>query len=164
MRRLLAVYLKPYWRLIVPGVLLILAQAIAALYLPTLNAKIINNGVAKGDTGYIGVMGGYMLMVAALQTACSISSTYLAARAAMGFGRDVRSAFFCKVEGFSQGDINRFGTPSLITRSTNDVQQVQMMVVIGLSMLIFAPMMGIGGIIMALRQDVPLTGDERREA
>ena len=157
MRRLLGTYLKPYWKLILPGVILILLQAIAALYLPTLNADIINNGVAKGDTGYIGTMGAYMLLVTLLQTACAVSSAYLAARSAMGFGRDVRGAFFRKVESFSQGEINRFGTPSLITRSTNDVQQVQMMVTIGLSLMIYAPMMGIGGIIMAMRQDVRLS-------
>jgi ATP-binding cassette subfamily B multidrug efflux pump len=157
MKRLLGVYLKPYWKSIVVVVCLLLLQAIANLYLPTLNANIINNGVAKGDTGYIGTMGGYMLMVALLQTACAVTSTYIGAKAAMGFGRDVRGAFFRKVESFSQGEINRFGTPSLITRNTNDVQQVQMMVTIGLSLMIFAPMMGIGGIIMALRQDVRLS-------
>jgi ATP-binding cassette subfamily B multidrug efflux pump len=157
MKRLLGTYLKPYWKSIGVVVVLILLQAIANLYLPTLNAKIINNGVMTGDTGYIGTMGGYMLLVALLQTACAVTSTYIGAKAAMGFGRDVRSAFFRKVESFSQGEINRFGTPSLITRNTNDVQQVQMMVTIGLSMMIFAPMMGIGGIIMALRQDVRLS-------
>jgi ATP-binding cassette subfamily B multidrug efflux pump len=157
MKRLLGTYLKPYWKSIIVVVVLILLQAIANLYLPTLNAKIINNGVTTGDTGYIATMGGYMLLVALLQTACSITSTYVGAKAAMGFGRDVRSAFFRKVESFSQAEINRFGTPSLITRNTNDIQQVQMMVTIGLSLLIFAPMMGIGGIIMALRQDVRLS-------
>jgi len=156
-KRLLVKYLKPYWKLILPGVILILLQAIAALYLPTLNAKIINNGVAKGDTHYIAVIGGYMLLVAALQTVCAVSSAYLGARAAMGFGRDVRGALFRKVESFSQNEVNHFGAPSLITRSTNDVQQVQMMATLGLTMLIFAPMMGIGGIIMALRQDVRLS-------
>jgi ATP-binding cassette subfamily B multidrug efflux pump len=156
-KRLLVTYLKPYWKLILPGVVLILLQAIAALYLPTLNAKIINNGVARGDTHYIAVMGGYMLLVAALQTVCAVSSAYLGAKAAMGFGRDVRGAFFRKVESFSQNEVNRFGAPSLITRSTNDVQQVQMMATMGLTMLIFAPMMGIGGIIMALRQDLRLS-------
>ncbi len=136
---------------------LVLLQAIANLYLPTLNADIINNGVAKGDTGYIRTVGGYMLLVALLQTVCTITSAYLGAKAAMAFGRDVRSALFRKVESFSQSEINRFGTPSLITRSTNDVQQVQMVVAIGLTLMIFAPMMAIGGIIMALRQDVPLS-------
>jgi ATP-binding cassette subfamily B multidrug efflux pump len=157
MRRLLATYLKPYWRSIAIIIVLLLVQAVANLYLPRLNAQIINNGVIPGDTGYIGRMGGYMLMVAVLQTVCAIASTYIAARVGMSFGRDVRSDFFRKVESFSQAEINRFGTPSLITRNTNDVQQIQMMVVLGLSLLIFAPMMGIGGIIMALRQDAPLS-------
>ncbi|OFW57210.1 MAG: multidrug ABC transporter ATP-binding protein [Actinobacteria bacterium RBG_16_64_13] len=157
MRRLLAVYLRPYWRSIVVIVVLLLVQAIANLYLPTLNARIINNGVVTGDTGYIATMGGYMLLVALLQTACAVASTYLAARSGMALGRDVRTAFFRKVEGFSQSEINRFGTPSLITRNTNDIQQVQMMVTIGLSLMIFAPMMLIGGLYMALRQDVTLS-------
>jgi ATP-binding cassette subfamily B multidrug efflux pump len=157
MKRLLGAYLKPYWKSISVIVVLILMQAIASLYLPTLNADIINNGVLQGDTGYIATFGGYMLMVALLQTACAIVSTYIGARTAMAFGRDVRSAFFRKVESFSQGEINQFGTPSLITRNTNDVQQVQMMTTLGLSLMIFAPLMGIGGIIMALRQDARLS-------
>ena len=157
MRRLLGTYLRPYWKSIVAVVFLVLTQAIAFLYLPTLNARIINDGVARGDTGYIARVGGYMLGVAFLQISCTIVSAYVGARTAMGFGRDVRGALFRKVESFSQGEINRFGAPSLITRNTNDVQQVQMMVAIGLSMLLFAPMMGIGGLIMALRQDVRLS-------
>ena len=157
MKRLLLTYLRPYWRLILPGVVLVLMQAIAALYLPTLNADIINNGVAKSDTGYILEYGGYMLLVAGLQTVCAVGSGYLAARAAMGFGRDVRGALFRKVETFSQSELNQFGTPSLITRNTNDVQQVQMVTNLGLTMLIFAPMMGIGGMIMAMRQDLGLS-------
>jgi ATP-binding cassette, subfamily B, multidrug efflux pump len=157
MRRLLVKYLKPYWHSISVIVVLLLVQAVANLYLPTLNANIINNGVIPGDTGYIGTMGGYMLLVAVLQTACAIASTYIAARVAMSLGRNVRADFFRAVESFSQAEVNRFGTPSLITRNTNDVQQVQMMVVLGLSLLIFAPMMAIGGIIMALRQDRPLS-------
>ncbi len=157
MKQLLRTYLLPYWRRIVPIVFIILAQAIGNLYLPTLNAKIINNGVVTGDTGYIAAMGGYMLLVAVLQSICAVTSAYLSAKTAMAFGRDVRSALFRKVERFSQSEINRFGTPSLITRNTNDVQQVQMMMTIGLSLLIFAPMMGIGGLIMAVRQDRPLS-------
>jgi len=156
-KRLLVTYLRPYWRLIVPGVVLVLMQAIAALSLPTLNADIIDNGVTRSDTGYILKYGGFMLIVAGIQTACSIASGYLGARAAMGFGRDVRRALFRKVESFSQSELNRFGTPSLITRNTNDVQQVQMVTNLGLTILIFAPMMGIGGIIMAMRQDLGLS-------
>jgi ATP-binding cassette subfamily B multidrug efflux pump len=157
MKRLLVGHLRPYWRTISVIVLLLLMQAIANLYLPTLNARIIDNGVLNGDAGYIGKTGGYMLVVAFLQIACAIASTYLSARTAMSFGRDVRGALFRKVESFSQAELNQFGTPSLITRNTNDVQQVQMMVVLGLSLLIFAPMMAIGGVIMALRQDQKLS-------
>ena len=157
MRRLLVTYLKPYWRLILPGFLLVLMQAIGGLYLPTLNADIINNGVAKSDTGYILEFGGYMLLVAALQTACAVASGYLAARTAMSCGRDIRGALFRKVESFSQSELNTFGTPSLITRNTNDVQQVQMVTNLGLTLLIYAPMMAIGGVIMAMRQDLYLS-------
>ncbi len=113
--------------------------------------------MTTGDTGYIWTVGGYMLGVTLLQIVCTIIGTYLGAKAAMAFGRDVRTALFRKVESFSQGEINRFGTPSLITRSTNDVQQVQMVVAIGLGLMIFAPMMLVGGLILALRQDAPLS-------
>ncbi len=157
MKQLMGKYLKPYWKLIAPCSVLILLQAICALYLPTLNADIINNGVAKSDTGYILEFGGYMLLVAGLQVVCAISSGYLAARASMSFGRDVRGALFRKVQGFSQNELNRFGPPSLITRNTNDVQQVQMVTNLGLTMLLYAPMMGIGGVVMAMRQDVHLS-------
>jgi ATP-binding cassette subfamily B multidrug efflux pump len=155
--RLLGKYLKPYWIPIAVVFFLTLVRAVTGLYLPTLNADIINKGVATGDTGYIWTVGGYMLGVTLLQIVCTIIGTYLGAKAAMAFGRDVRTALFRKVESFSQGEINRFGTPSLITRSTNDVQQVQMVVAIGLGLMIFAPMMLIGGLILALRQDAPLS-------
>lgn len=157
MKTLLFTYLRPYWQRVVLIVCFVLVQAIANLYLPTLNAKIINNGVVKGDTKYIATMGGYMLLVAFLQAGCVVTSAYFAARTAMAFGRDVRAALFRKVQSFSLAEVNRFGAPSLITRNTNDVQQVQMMVAIGLTMLLFAPMMGIGGLIMAVRQDGPLS-------
>jgi ATP-binding cassette subfamily B multidrug efflux pump len=157
MIRLLGVYLKPYSKLIAVVFVLVLFRAITNLYLPTLNAEIINFGVIPGDTGYIATMGGYMLLVALLQTACAVAAMYLGAKAAMSFGRDMRSDLFRKVESFSLSEINRFGTPSLITRNTNDVQQIQMLVAIGLSMMLFAPMMLVGGLIMALRQDAPLS-------
>jgi ATP-binding cassette subfamily B multidrug efflux pump len=157
MMRLLGAYLKPYGKLIAVVFVLVLLRAITNLYLPTLNAKIINYGVVPGDTGYIATMGGYMLLFALLQTACAVAAMYLAAKAAMSFGRDLRSDLFRKVESFSLSEINRFGTPSLITRNTNDVQQIQMLVAIGLSMMLFAPMMLVGGLIMALRQDAPLS-------
>jgi ATP-binding cassette subfamily B multidrug efflux pump len=155
--RLLGKYLKPYWKAVAVVFFLTLVRAVTGLYLPTLNADIINKGVRYGDTGYIWTVGGYMLGVTVLQIVCTIIGAYLGARAAMAFGRDVRGALFRKVESFSQGEINRFGTPSLITRSTNDVQQVQMVVAIGLGLMIFAPMMLIGGLILALRQDASLS-------
>ncbi|MHB8867680.1 MAG: ABC transporter ATP-binding protein [Thermoleophilia bacterium] len=157
MKRLLVTYLKPYRAGIVLVVLLALAQAFANLYLPDLNAKIINNGVALGDTGYIVRMGGFMLLVTLLLGAVSIFLVYWGAKVAMAFGRDVRGALFRNVESFSQNEVNQFGAPSLITRGTNDVQQVQMMVAIALTMMIGAPLMGFGGIIMAMRQDLPLS-------
>ena len=153
MNKLLLTYLRPYrWR--IGGIfVIVLLQCIGNLYLPTLNADIINNGVGQGDTGYILRTGGIMLAVAVGIGICSILASYHAARTAMGAGRDVRGALYRKVESLSQSEMGRFGTPSLITRNTNDVQQVQMLMAIGLTLMLFAPMMAIGGIIMALRQD-----------
>jgi ATP-binding cassette subfamily B multidrug efflux pump len=156
MARLLE-YLKPYWKQLVLVIVLLLIQAIANLYLPNLNANIINNGIAKGDTQYILRTGGFMLLVTFLLALCSIVSVYWGSKTAMSFGRDLRSQLFCKVQSFSQSEVDRFGTSSLITRTTNDVQQVQMAVVMGLNVMISAPVMCLGGIIMALRQDVPLS-------
>ncbi len=136
---------------------LLLVQAISNLYLPDLNADIINNGIAKGDTEYILRTGGIMLLVTLLLAACSVLSVYWGAKTAMSFGRDLRSNVFRKVQSFSQAEVERFGTPSLITRNTNDVQQVQMAVLMTLNVMISAPVMCIGGIIMALRQDVRLS-------
>lgn len=157
MKRLLFAYLRPYRKRIGVIVLLVLGQAIGNLYLPTLNADIINNGIARGDTAYILRTGGIMLAVALLINALAVTAVYNGARVAMGMGRSIRGDLFRKVESFAQSEIGRFGTPSLITRNTNDVQQVQMVVALGLSLMLFAPMMAIGGIIMALRQDVPLS-------
>ena len=151
-------YLGRYRVMIVIILGLLLAQALTNLYLPELNADIINNGVAKGDTNYIIGIGALMLVVTAVLGVCSVIAVYLGARVAMGFGRDVRLAVFQRVETFSQVEMNKFGTPSLITRNTNDVQQVQMVVFMGLTVILLAPIMGIGGVIMALRQDVPLSG------
>jgi len=139
------------------AVVFVFIQSISNLYLPSLNARIINNGVATGDTGYIVRMGAIMLGVALVLGASSIIAVYWGSKTGMAFGRDVRGALFRKVESFSQSEINQFGAPSLITRNTNDVQQVQMVVAIGLTVMIMAPLMAIGGIIMALRQDAPLT-------
>jgi ATP-binding cassette subfamily B protein len=158
MIRLLATYLRPYRSPLVLVMALLLVQALANLYLPELNADIINNGVAKGDTDYILQTGAVMLGVTILLGIVSIIAVYWSAKVSMSFGRDVRGAIFRSVESFSQVEVNHFGTASLITRNTNDVQQVQMVVLMGLTMMVSAPIMIIGGLIMALRQDVPLTG------
>ncbi len=158
MMKLLSRYLRPYrWSL---GIVLVLVaiQAIANLYLPSLNADIINNGVVKGDTGYIISTGAFMLLITVMLGICSIVAVFYGSRTAMSFGRDVRSAIFRKVMSFSQKETNAFGTPSLITRNTNDVQQVQMVLVMAFNIMIMAPIMAVGGIIMALREDVPLSG------
>jgi len=155
--RLLRERLLPYWRQIVVVLVLLLVQAIANLYLPTLNADIINNGVVTGDTGYILRTGAVMLAVTLVFVLAAIVGVYYGARVAMAFGRDVRGALFRRVESFSQAEVNRFGTPSLITRTTNDVQQVQIVVLMMLTVVVSAPMMMIGGIIMALRLNVPLS-------
>jgi ATP-binding cassette subfamily B multidrug efflux pump len=151
-------YLRPYTIPIAIVLVLLLIQAIATLYLPELNADIINNGVAKGDTDYILQTGGFMLVVTFVLMIAAFIAVFFSARIAMGFGRDVRSALFRKVETFSQVEVNHFGAASLITRNTNDVTQVQTVVLLGLNMMISAPILMVGGVIMALRQDVPLTG------
>ena len=158
MIRLLRTYLRPYAWKIAAVLVLLLLQAIGNLYLPTLQGDIINNGVVKGDTDYIGATGIFMLLVTFAVGAASILGIYWAAQIAMGFGRDVRSALFRKVESFSQVEVNHFGTPSLITRNTNDVQQVQMLVFMFLALMVSAPILIVGGIILAVRQDVPLSG------
>ena len=158
MIRLLVTYLRPYWRQLTFVMALLLVQALANLYLPELNADIINNGVAVGDTDYIVRTGALMLGVTFLLGIASIVGVYWGAKTAMAFGRDVRSAIFRAVQTFAQTEVNRFGTASLITRNTNDVQQVQMVVLMGLTVLISAPILTVGGVIMALRQDVPLSG------
>ena len=158
MIRLLRRYLAPYRTRIILVLGLLLIQAIGNLYLPTLNGDIINEGVAKGDTDYIARVGGLMLAVSLALGVTAILGVYWGAQIAMGFGRDVRSAIFRTVQTFSQVEVNKFGPPSLITRNTNDVQQVQTVVFMSLTLLISAPILIIGGIIMALRQDVPLSG------
>jgi ATP-binding cassette subfamily B multidrug efflux pump len=155
---LLRRYLAPYRWPIVLVLALLLVQAITNLYLPELNADIINNGIAKGDTEYILQTGGFMLLVTFALMIASIIAVFFSARIAMGFGRDVRSSIFRSVQTFSQVEVNHFGPASLITRNTNDVQQVQQVVLLALNMMISAPILAIGGVFMALRQDVPLTG------
>ena len=158
MIRLLRRYLRPYAWPIAVVLVLLLVQAIGNLYLPTLQGEIINDGVSKGDTEFITSTGIFMLVVTFVVGAASIVGVYFSAQVAMGFGRDVRSAIFRQVEAFSQVEINKFGTPSLITRNTNDVQQVQTLVFMVLALMISAPILIVGGIILAVRQDVPLSG------
>ncbi len=154
---LLRTYLRSYRRWLAAVVVLQLTGTLAALYLPSLNADIIDHGIARGDTGYIVSTGGWMLLVTAAQGISIVGAVYFGARAAMAFGRDVRAALFSRVGTFSTREVARFGAPSLITRNTNDVQQVQMLIVVSATMLVMAPIMGVGGIIMALRQDVGLS-------
>jgi ATP-binding cassette subfamily B multidrug efflux pump len=155
--RLLRTHLARYRRPVIGLLILSLAGTMAALLLPSLNAAIIDEGVAKGDTDYIWRTGGIMLVVTVVQVGCSIWATYLGARTAMSFGRDVRGALFERVLSFSARELNHFGAPSLITRNTNDVQQVQMLVLMSCTMFVAAPITMIGGIIMALRTDVGLS-------
>ncbi|RKO23776.1 ABC transporter ATP-binding protein [Pseudarthrobacter phenanthrenivorans] len=155
--KLLVEYLRPHRTLLLAVVIFQLAQSIASLYLPTLNADIIDEGVAKANIGYILSLGGVMLAITLLQIVCAVIAVYFAAKAAMGVGRDLRGAIFKRVGEFSEQEVTRFGAPSLITRSTNDVQQVQQLVLMSATMLVTAPMLSIGGVIMAVRQDVQLS-------
>ena len=155
--RLLRERLRPYRREIGLVVLLQLVQTLATLYLPTLNADIIDHGVITGDTGYIMRTGGVMLGITLVQITCNTAAVYFGARAAMALGRDVRRALFARVHEFSAREVGRLGTPSLITRVTNDVQQVQMLALLAFTLMVSAPIMCVGGIILALNQDVPLS-------
>ncbi|MGP3926976.1 ABC transporter ATP-binding protein [Streptomyces sp. 8N616] len=155
--RLLRTHLGPYRRPIAWLVLLQLVQTTATLYLPTLNADIIDNGVVQGDTGYILQFGGIMIAVSLLQVVGNVGAVYFGARTASALGRDVRAAVFDRVQSFSAREVGTFGAPSLITRTTNDVQQVQMLVLMAFTLMVSAPIMCVGGIIMALGQDVQLS-------
>lgn len=155
--RLLRSHLSPYRGQIALIVLAQLVSTMASLYLPSLNGEIIDEGVAKGDTGFILSHGALMLAVSVVQIAAAVSATYLAAKVAMGMGRDVRGNVFGTVVGFSAQEVTRFGAPTLISRNTNDVTQVQMVVFMGFSLLVTTPIMMVGGIIMALREDVGLS-------
>jgi ATP-binding cassette, subfamily B, multidrug efflux pump len=152
-RRFLADYKKPLGFV----VLLQFIGTVMALYLPSLNADIIDKGVVTGDTGYIVRIGAVMLVVAFVQIGCSIGAVWFGARTAMSFGRDVRGAIFRTVGTFSQREVQHFGAPSLITRQTNDVQQVQMLVLMSCTLMVMAPIMMVGGIVMAIRQDLGLS-------
>ncbi|MGC4175213.1 ABC transporter ATP-binding protein [Demequina sp.] len=154
---LLVESVRPYWRLLAGVIVFQLAQSIANLFLPTLNADIIDNGVATGDIAYIWKTGGVMLALSFGQVICAIVAVYFGAKLAMRVGRDLRGKLMSRVMTFAESDVQRFGAPSLITRSTNDVQQVQMLVLMTATLLVSAPFMAIGGIIMALQQDVALS-------
>ena len=154
--RLLLRYLRPYRGLLVGVVLFQAAQSVATLVLPSLNADIIDEGVARGDTALILRLGVIMLGVTLLQIGCSVVAVWFGAKAAMSFGRDVREAVFVRVGAFSEQEVSRFGAPSLITRTTNDVQQVQMLVLMVNTMLITTPILAVGGVIFAIREDVGL--------
>jgi ATP-binding cassette subfamily B multidrug efflux pump len=155
--RLVRRFLSAYRRPLAVVVGLQFVGTLGALYLPSLNADIIDNGVVTGDTGYIVRIGALMLGVAFLQIACSIGAVWFGARTAMGFGRDVRAAIFHRVGTFSQREVQDFGAPSLITRETNDVQQVQMLVLLSCTLMVMAPIMMVGGVIMAMREDLGLS-------
>jgi ATP-binding cassette subfamily B multidrug efflux pump len=155
--KLLKRYLAPFRRELIFVLVLQLVGTIAALYLPSLNADIIDNGIVRGDTNYIVRVGLIMLGVSLVQVVATISAVYFGSRTAMGLGRDLRSAIFRRVAEFSSREVARFGAPSLITRNTNDIQQIQMVAAMGLTMMVTAPIMMVGGIIMALREDVGLS-------
>ena len=151
--RLLRTHLGPYRHWLAVIVVLQFVSTGAMLYLPSLNADIIDKGIAQGDQAYIVHTGGWMLAVSVAQIACSITAAFFAARAAMGFGRDLRRALFAKVGSFGAYEIGRFGAPSLITRTTNDAQQVQMLAYLVCGMAVQIPIMMVGAVLMALRQD-----------
>ena len=154
---LLRQYARPYRWLLATVALLQLISTLASLYLPTVNAAIIDDGVAKGDLGIIVELGGVMLAVTGLQVLCAIGAVFFGSRAGSGFGRDLRSSIFRHITGFSAEEASRFGAASLLTRTTNDVQQIQLLVQLTCTMLITAPIMSIGGIFMALHQDAGLS-------
>ena len=157
MLRLLRRYLRPHATLLVGVAIFQAAQSIANLYLPSLVADIIDNGVAKGDVGHILMIGGVMLAITLVQVVCAIIAVYFGAKAAMSLGRDLRGALFHRVSEFSEREVSKFGAPTLITRSTNDVQQVQMFVLLTCTLFVAAPILAVGGVIMAIRQDVGLS-------
>jgi ATP-binding cassette subfamily B multidrug efflux pump len=155
--KLLVRFVKPYWLLLLGVVVFQAAQSIANLWLPSLNADIIDEGVATGDIGYILMIGGIMLAVTLAQIVCAIVAVYFGSRLAMGFGRDLRGAIFAQVGRFSEQEVSRFGAPSLITRTTNDVQQVQMLVLVGCTMLVSTPILAVGGVVFAISEDPGLS-------
>jgi len=155
--RLLREHLRPYRGAVTAVVVLQIVQTIATLYLPSLNARIIDDGVVVGDTGEIMRLGGVMLAVSLVQVVCAIVAVYYGAKAAMAFGRDVRGRLFGHVQTFSAQEVGKFGAPTLITRTTNDVQQVQMVTLMTFTLMIMAPIMLVGGVVMALRENAELS-------
>ncbi|MGE5288698.1 MAG: ABC transporter ATP-binding protein [Micromonosporaceae bacterium] len=155
--RLLRTYLRPYAKQVTIVVTLLMTQTVGNLYLPNLNADIINNGVVKGNVRYIWEIGGIMLGVALALGAVAIVAVYWASRVSMGVGADVRAAVYGRVQLFSAREMNRFGTPSLITRNTNDIQQIQLFLQIALTLMVIAPIMSIGGVIMAVKEGAALS-------
>lgn len=156
--RLIVRNLAPHKAALIGIVALQLLSTVATLYLPTLNADIIDDGVVKQDTGVIYSLGGWMLLISLAQIVCAIAATYLSAKLAMTVGRQIRSQLFGKVESFSAREVGKFGAASLITRTSNDVQQIQMLTLMSFTMMVMAPIMCVGGIVLALQQDVPLSG------
>lgn len=150
-------FLRPYRRWLTIVVVTQFLQTLGMLYLPTLNADIIDNGVIKGNTGYIVGIGGVMLGVSLVQITAATIAVYFGAKSATAVGRDIRKALFDRVQSFSTREVGRFGTPSLITRTTNDVQQVQMLIVMALTMMLSAPIIGVGAVILAVNQNVELS-------
>ncbi|MGW0542269.1 ABC transporter ATP-binding protein [Streptomyces sp. E2N171] len=156
--RLLRDRLRPYKRSLALLVILQFLQTCATLYLPTLNADIIDNGVVQGDTGYILGYGGLMIGISLAQVVCNVGAVYYGARTAAALGRDLRAAVFDRVQSFSAREVGHFGAPSLITRTTNDVQQIQMLTLMTFTLMVSAPIMCVGGVVLALGLDVPLSG------
>jgi ATP-binding cassette subfamily B multidrug efflux pump len=150
-------YLKPYTAMIIAVLAFVFLQTMSDLYLPTLMSDIINKGVMQGDSGKIMQIGGLMLLVAGGGAVCAIIASYLSSKTAVGLGTILRSRVFERVESYSLHEIDKFGTSTLITRTTNDINQVQMVLIMIMRMMVSAPMMAIGGIIMALREDKQLT-------
>ncbi len=157
LRALLRQYVRPYRRLVAAVMMLQLVSTMAALFLPTVNASIIDDGVAKGDTATIVRLGGVMLAITGLQVLCAIGAVYFGSRTGMGLGRDLRRAIFEHVTTFSEREISRFGAPTLLTRTTNDVRQVQFVVQMTCTVIVTAPITSIGGIVMAIHQDAGLS-------
>jgi ATP-binding cassette subfamily B multidrug efflux pump len=155
--RLLRTFLRQYRRLLLIVVALTFVQTMCTLLLPALNADLIDNGVLQGDTGYIWRIGGVMLLVSLVQMAFAVAAVFFGAKVAMAFGRDVRGALFHRVTDFSAQDVARFGAPSLITRITNDVTQVQILVLMSCTLLIAAPITIVGGVFFAVREDASLS-------